>query len=114
MESTAIQAECSFVEQGDRGVWYSVTSDSGSCITVSTEGSDYEFDTALAVYEGGCKNLTCVGNNDNRKECTSCRASMVTLNPHTPGKTYKILVTGRSESIGNYSLGITVSTAPFL
>jgi len=109
VESSAVQPECPFIQSDDRGVWYSVTSSSGHCLTMSTAGSEFDFDTTLTAYKGDCQNLSCVGQNDNWKECESCRTSMITLNPHVSGLTYKLLVAGRSGETGNYSLSITVS-----
>lgn len=93
-------------------MWYTFTSSShGHCTTASTERSDFDFDTVLAVYEGSdCDNLTCVAENDDRISCEeSCKGSGITWVPSAE-TTYKVLVAGKSEETGRFGLDISVRT----
>lgn len=114
VQQVAVQPQCSFIQGGDKGVWYSVTTSDDTCLTISTRGSDIsQLDTVLAVYKGECGNLTCIAQNDDWRVCGTCEKSSVTLNPQSSGENYKVLVVGKSGSNGNFSLSVSVRLQHF-
>ncbi|WP_299229296.1 T9SS type A sorting domain-containing protein, partial [uncultured Psychroserpens sp.] len=87
------------------GVWYVLTG-TGDVLfaTASTAGSN--FDTKLAVYEGSCDDLICVGSDDDGGPGITSEVSFLS----EPGVNYYIYVTGfvgfGNES-GDYTLSVT-------
>jgi len=110
VESSAVQPQCPLIQSDYKGVWYTLKA-SSHCITASTERSDFDFDTVVAVYEGDdCKSLVCVAENDDWMHCEeSCKRSSITWIPSSEGVAYKVMVTGKSGQSGDYGLDISVS-----
>jgi len=96
--------ECSVVNEGAQGTWYSIQGNAGSdsCITVTTEGS--KFNTVLGVYSGSCDNLTCVDENNNIGFFN--RSSKVTWTAQQ-GLVYHIFLGGDGDSTGPFIMSLT-------
>lgn len=85
------------------GVWYVLEGASGQ-ITLSV-CSQFDYDTKLNVYTGGCEALTCVAGNDD-----ACGLGSTVVFAATAGTSYRVLVQGYNGLTGTFTLG--VSCAP--
>lgn len=105
------QSSCRLIRDGYKGVWYTMKT-SSHCTSISTERSDFDFDTLIALYEGaGCESLSCIAENDDKLSCQeSCKGSGITWTPPAAGTTYWILVTGKLGQTGRYGLDVSVRT----
>jgi hypothetical protein len=95
---------------GGNSVWWSWTPTSNSCVTISTDGSD--FDTALSASTVldyfGFISLLPVAANDDLPDCVS---SSITFNAEA-GTNYVIGVDGYNRNAGNIALQITPFAGP--
>ena len=97
------------VAQSQPAVWYTTTGTTGQVITASlcaTSG----WDSRIAVYQGTCGALTCIGGNDaNGPACTGGAASFQWA--ATTGVTYYIKVFGNS-STSAFTLNVSCGAPP--
>lgn len=106
--SIAPNCGSNIVNDGSRGVWYSLAG-TGQKITLST-CSNADYDTSIGVYSGSCGSLTCIAGNDDGNGCNFF-SSKVSFNS-LAGTTYFILVDGYKNETGSFNLTVTGETAP--
>lgn len=85
------------------GVWYVLSGANGQ-ITLSV-CTQFDYDTKLNVYTGGCDGLTCVTGNDD-----ACELGSTASFTADAGTSYLVLVQGYNGFTGTFTLG--VSCAP--
>jgi WD40 repeat protein len=116
----APEESCGTSLNSSGGVWYALTPEVASNVTVTTcaEGGA-QFDTKLGVFSGSCEELVCVGGDDDASnaeeeelglscsigDATFNRASVVFFEADA-GVTYYIYVTGFSSNVGNFDLSV--------
>jgi len=99
---------------GASSVWYQWQAPASGSVTITTVGSDVDFDTLLAVYTGNAVNgLTA---------CSTCKNDDISSNPHviqssvtftaTAGTVYKIAVDGWGGDVGSVTLNWIQSGCP--
>lgn len=93
------------------GVWYSFVGD-GSLATVTTCGAATDYDTKMAVFDGSCGSLSCVGGDDDDFGCGFSTLQSVVEFTAEAGTTYYIYVTGFSTNSGTFELSLTCDNAP--
>jgi hypothetical protein len=87
-------------------VWYRYTPAASSVVAMDMCGSS--FNTVLAVYSGGCGNLTEVACNDDADDfCIPNRSNSYLEVAVTAGRTYYVRVTGFDGAAGVFNLRIT-------
>ncbi len=86
------------------GVWYRLE---GSEQQLRAETCGSSFDTRLSVYEGSCDQLVCVTNNDD-----SCGLQSAVEWTAKEGSSYFVLVHGFGQSLGDFTLAISVQGPP--
>lgn len=86
------------------GVWYKVTGD-GTTLTASTCNAVTTYDSKIHVYCGSCRDLVCVGANDDNCAAYGLRSSVSWCSQ--VGATYYILVHGYSAATGDFQLDVT-------
>ncbi len=92
---------------GGKSVWWSWTPTSNSCVTITTEGSD--FDTLLGVYTNAAlASLVSVATND---DASGDVISSVTFNA-VAGRACQIAVDGYNRAGGNIVLGVIPFAVP--
>jgi hypothetical protein len=90
-----------------RSVWYQVKG-SGQGFNVSTCSSKTEFSSLLVVLEGGCSNLTCIGESSGSSSCGNGGTAMIWFAEQ--GKSYYVIVTGsHSDAAGSFEISLTTS-----
>ena len=98
-------------ETPSHSVWWRWTAATGSTVTLSTMGSN--FDTVVGVYTGSAVNgLTQVASNDD-EESGVVRTSKLSFNP-TSGTTYYIAVDGWNGYYGQVTLSLSTGAASTL
>jgi hypothetical protein len=85
------------------GVWYVLSGANGQ-ITLSV-CAQFDYDTKINVYTGGCDGLTCLTGNDD-----ACDLGSTTSFVAEAATSYLVLVQGYNEDAGTFTLG--VSCAP--
>jgi hypothetical protein len=85
-----------------RGVWFSYV---GKGNDVRASVSQVDFNSKIAVFEGNCNSLVCIGSNDGPFVVTSSLIFAAKA-----GKTYHILLSGAKgfDDAGKFNLEITV------
>ncbi len=81
------------------GVWYVLEGAAGQ-ITLSV-CTQFDYDTKLNVYTGGCDGLICLTGNDD-----ACDLGSTVVFAATPGASYLVLVQGYSGLTGSFTLGV--------
>jgi hypothetical protein len=102
-EATADDAPACVTDVSAAGVWYVLGGASGQ-VTLSV-CTQFDYDTKLNVYTGGCDGLTCLTGNDD-----ACELGSTIVFAATAGTTYLVLVQGYNGLTGTFTLG--VSCAP--
>jgi trypsin len=85
---------------GGHSLWHTWTAPGDGTTSVNLCGSDFEFDTLLAVYVGGdITALTLVASNDDSAGCGADGAQSSLSFPATAGTTYRIAVDGAFDGV---------------
>lgn len=86
---------------GGKSLWWSWTAPSNGAVTLNTTGSN--FDTLLAVYQGGAVgSLTSIVSNDDANGGTQSAVTFTAV----AGQTYKFAVDGYAAASGNITLNL--------
>jgi hypothetical protein len=96
---------------GEEGVWYSFTGNN-SYVSLSTCGSQTQFDTQISVYSGDCSTLTCVAANDDNPLCESNGSSSFISFNAVSGINYFIRVHANTQPNASYNFVLNASCAP--
>ena len=101
---------------GEEDVWYSFTGNN-SYVSLSTCGSQTQFDTQISVYSGDCSALTCVAANDDNPLCESNGSSSFISFNAVSGTNYFIRVHANTQPNASYNFQLnasctTLCTAP--
>jgi hypothetical protein len=96
---------------GEEGVWYSFTGNN-SYVSLSTCGSQTQFDTQISVYSGDCSNLSCVAANDDNPLCESNGSSSFIAFNAVSGINYFIRVHANTQPNASYNFVLNASCAP--
>jgi hypothetical protein len=96
---------------GEEGVWYSFTGNN-SYVSLSTCGSQTQFDTQISVYSGECSALTCVAANDDNPLCESNGSSSFISFNAVSGTNYLIRVHANTQPNASYNFVLNASCAP--
>jgi len=95
VESEAL--DCSTLDSQDHGHWFLIQG-IDSCMTASATGNG--FDAVLSVFQGDCNELSCVHTSD---EIPTSKVYWSSTR-----RSYYVLITGASGSVGQYQLNIEV------
>lgn len=96
---------------GEEGVWYSFTGNN-SYVSLSTCGSQTQFDTQISVYSGDCSSLTCVIANDDNPLCESNGSSSYISFNAILGTNYFIRVHANTQPNSSYNFNLNCTCAP--
>ena len=92
------------------GVWYRVVGTGGE-LTVHTCNPATNYDTAIAVFRGGCDYLRCVGRDDDDYSCGYSRHRSSFSWNSVVGVQYRVLVFGDDTSQGDFDLTYSDSSS---
>ena len=95
---------------GEEGVWYTFTGNN-SYVSLSTCGSQTQFDTQISVYSGDCSALTCVAANDDNPLCESNGSSSFISFNAVSGTNYFIRVHANTQPNASYNFVLNASCA---
>ncbi len=95
---------------GEEGVWYSFAGNN-SYVSLSTCGSQNQFDTQISVYSGDCNALTCVAANDDNPLCESNGSSSFISFNAVSGTNYFIRVHANTQPNASYNFVMNASCA---
>lgn len=92
-------------------VWYTFTAPVGGCVKIITYAGTL-FDTQIGIFSGTCVGLVPIGGtncSDNFTPCTGAGAytyltSYIQLSGLTVGSTYWIMIDGRNNNVGSFSI----------
>lgn len=103
--------DCLSQGNGEAGVWYSFSGNNSS-VSLSTCGSQTQFDTQISVYSGNCSDLSCVAANDDNPLCESNGATSFIAFNAVSGTNYFIRVHGNIQPNASYNFVLNASCAP--